>query len=96
MPTVVGDGANQDVLRTAGIGRASIVFVTVPRDDLALNVVKSVRNMNPSVIIAARARYRLSVAQLKRAGANPIVCEEERIADELVDMVNIRFGIADV
>ncbi len=94
VPTVVGDGANQDVLRTAGIGRASIVFVTVPRDDLALNVVKSARNMNPSVIIAARARYRLSVAQLKRAGANPIVCEEERIADELVDMINIRLGIA--
>lgn len=94
VPTVVGDGANQDVLRTAGIGRASIVFVTVPRDDLALNVVKSARNMNPSVIIAARARYRLSVAQLKRAGANSIVCEEERIADELVDMMNIRFGTA--
>ncbi len=96
VPTVVGDGANQDVLRTAGIGRADVVFVTVPRDDLALNVVKSARNMNPSVIIAARTRYRLSIAQLKRADANHVVCGEERIADELVDMMNIRFETARV
>ena len=87
IPTVTGDGANYDVLRQAGIGRASAVFVTVPRDDLALNVVNSVRAINPTAIIAARSRYRLNVAPLERAGARLVLCEENYVADELIKLL---------
>lgn len=85
--TVVGDGADQKNLRAAGIDHADAVFVTVPRDDLSLNVVRSARDMNPTLQIVARARYSLNVSLLKRAGANRVFCEEERIADELVDIL---------
>ncbi len=87
VPTVTGDGANYDVLRQAGIGRASTVLVTVPRDDLAINVVKSVRALNPSVIIASRSRYRLNVPKLEREGAALVLCEENFVADELVKLL---------
>ncbi len=87
IPTVTGDGANYDVLRKAGIGRASVVFVTVPRDDLALNVVNSVTAINPTAIIAARSRYRLNVSPLERAGARLVLCEENYVADELVKLL---------
>ncbi len=87
VPTVTGDGANYDVLRQAGIGRASAVFVTVPRDDLAINVVKSARALNPTVVIASRARYRLNISKLEREGSALVLCEENYVADELVKLV---------
>ena len=34
IPTVTGDGADQNVLRSAGIFQADVLFVTVPIDDL--------------------------------------------------------------
>ncbi len=86
-PTVVGDGADQNVLRAAGIERSDAVFVTVPRDDLAINVVRSARDMFPTVPIIARSRYNLNVSLLKRAGATRVFCEEEQIANELVDIL---------
>ncbi|MDO5308616.1 MAG: cation:proton antiporter [Planctomycetia bacterium] len=92
IPTVAGDGANHDVLRSAGIGRAEIVFVTVPRDDLALNVVKAARELRPQALIACRARYRLNTAQLQRAGAGIVLCEEDRIAEELVTLLERHYS----
>ena len=92
IPTVAGDGANYDVLRQAGIGRAKVIFVTVPRDDLALNVVKSAKAMNPSAVVASRARYRLNISQLERAGSSLVLCEENYVADELVKLLADYFG----
>lgn len=85
--TVVGDGADQNVLRAAGIDHSGAVFVTVPRDDLALNVVRSAHDMFPALPIVARVRYNLNVSALKRAGAIRVFCEEEHIAEELVQVL---------
>lgn len=85
--TVAGDGADQDVLRTAGVDYADAIFVTVPKDELALNVVKSARDMNPTLPILARSRYCLNVSPLKRAGANQVFCEEEQLADQLIEIL---------
>ncbi len=85
--TVAGDGADQNILRMAGIHQADAVFVMVPRDDLSLQVVTSARDMCPTVPIIARSRYSLTTSQLKRAGANRVYCEEEEIANQLVDVL---------
>ena len=88
VPTVIGDGADQNVLREAGALQANVVIVTVPRDDLAINVVKAARDICPTIPIAARARYSLNAPLLKRVGATRVLCEEERVADELVDILD--------
>ena len=92
--TVVGDGADQNILRAAGVERSDAVFVTVPRDDLAINVVRSARDMFPTVPIIARTRYNLNAPLLKRAGATRVFCEEERIADELVQILKQQAELA--
>ena len=79
--------ADQNVLRAAGIDHSGAVFVTVPRDDLALNVVRSAHDMFPALPIVARVRYNLNVSALKRAGAIRVFCEEEHIAEELVQVL---------
>lgn len=87
VPTVTGDGADYEVLRRAGIGRAKLVFVTVPRDELTIGVVKSVRALNPTAEIAARTRYRINVAPLQRAGAGIVLCEENAIAEDMLRLL---------
>ncbi len=87
VPTITGDGADQEILREAGIYESDAIFVTIPRDDLAINIVKAARAMNPTLPIIARARYSLNVSTLKRSGATRVFCEEVQIADELVDIL---------
>ena len=86
-PTVAGDGADHDILRKAGIGRAKLVFVTTPLDELTINVVKSARALNPTAEIVARTRYRINVAPLQRAGAGFVLCEENAIAEDMLKLI---------
>ena len=74
-------------MRAAGAGRAEIIAVTTPRDDVALNVVKSCQQANPTSVILARARYRLNVQPMKRAGAEFVFCEENKICVALLNLV---------
>lgn len=85
--TVQGDGSDPEILRQAGAGRAEIIAVTTPRDDVALNVVKSCQQANPTSVILARARYRLNVQPMKRSGAEFVFCEENKICDELLNLL---------
>jgi CPA2 family monovalent cation:H+ antiporter-2 len=87
VPTVSGDGADPEILRRAGIGYAHVVFVTIPRDELSIDVVKTVRGLNPTAEIAARTRYRANIPILKRAGAALVLCEENSIAEDMLQIV---------
>ncbi len=95
LETVAGDGADEDVLQAAGIGRAELILVTVPRDDLALNVVRACRQLNPTAVILSRSRYRLNIQPLKRAGAETVLCEENNICDALVKMIADHYANAE-
>ncbi len=96
VPTVAGDGADHEVLRKAGIGRARLVFVTTPNDDLTINVVRSARALNPTAEIVARTRYRINVAPLQRAGAGFVLCEENAIAEDMLKLIEDNVGGAPV
>ncbi|MBR4834478.1 MAG: cation:proton antiporter [Thermoguttaceae bacterium] len=85
--TVVGDGSDAEILREAGAGRAEIIVVTAPRDEVALNVVRACQQANPTAVILARARYRLNVQPMKRAGAEFVFCEENKICVALLNLV---------
>ena len=85
--TVQGDGSDPEILRAAGAGRAEIIAVTTPRDDVALNVVRACQQANPTSVILARARYRLNVQPMKRAGAEFVFCEENKICVALLNLV---------
>ena len=85
--TAQGDGSDPEILRTAGAGRAEIIAVTTPSDAVALNVVKACQQANPTAVILARARYRLNVQPMKRAGAEFVFCEENNICDSLLNLL---------
>ena len=76
-PYIHGDAADDDVLRHAGIERASALVAAVSTDAGNLYITLSGRSLCPELFIVARAREESSAAKLKRAGADRVVNPQE-------------------
>ena len=85
---ISGDATKPDILTKAGIEQASAVFVTIPDDMAALDIVRSCHDMNPNCSILCRVRYNLNIKLLQRAGADMVVCEETTVCNALLKLVS--------
>lgn len=72
-PVVVGDGADDDVLRLAGVKRAKGLAVAVSNAAQAVFVTLSAREMNPGLNIVTRVSDAEHALKAKRAGATSVV-----------------------
>ncbi len=72
-PHVLGDAADDDVLRHAGIERAAALVATVSTDAVNLFITLSARSLRPDLFIVSRAREDNSLSKLLRAGADRVV-----------------------
>ncbi len=79
---IAGDAANPDILKQAGIERATEVAVTIPDDQAALLVVAQARKMNPKAHIVARCSFVSGGMEATRRGANEVVVAEQVVASE--------------
>lgn len=70
---VLGDASDEDVLRNAGIERASSLAIASPSDALNTYITISARDLNPNLHILARATDDTAGKRLKKAGANEAV-----------------------
>ena len=67
---VVGDAADIEVLRQAGIERASSVIVTTHEDDVNVYLTLYCRRLRPGMLILSRATLERNISTLHRAGAD--------------------------
>ena len=72
----------------AGIEKASAVFVTIPDDMIAMDIVRACHDMNPDCSILCRVRYNLNIKLLQLAGADMVVCEETTVCNALLKLVS--------
>jgi voltage-gated potassium channel len=77
LPVVLGDATNDEVLRMAGVERASALVAALTTDADNLFVTLSGRALNPGLFIIARAREGSAVDKLTRAGADRVVNPQE-------------------
>ncbi|HQD35848.1 MAG TPA: potassium channel protein [Thermodesulfovibrio thiophilus] len=70
---VEGDATNDEILKNAGIEKADGLLTVLPSDAENLYVVLSARELNPNLLIVARAINKEAEHKLKRAGANKVV-----------------------
>ena len=82
--TCAGDARDPNTLRRIDATRKKLAVVCVPADDVALEVVRSLRQLQPEMSIVVRCRYRASMAALERAGANSVVSEEIEASEPLI------------
>ncbi len=70
---VIGDAADLDVLRKAGIEAAPAVLITPHDDDLSVYLTIYCRRLRPDIQIISRATRERNIAALHRAGADIVM-----------------------
>lgn len=71
--TVEGDATHDTVLNEAGIVRAKAIISTLPKDADNVYIALTARELNPNILIIARASEEQSESKLRRAGADKVV-----------------------
>ena len=75
--TVHGDASKSDVLRLAGAQHAAAVVVATNRDDTAVLVTLTARELTPKAKIVAAVREAENRHLLRQSGANSVVVSSE-------------------
>ncbi|HKP76393.1 MAG TPA: NAD-binding protein, partial [Longimicrobiaceae bacterium] len=73
IPHLIGDATHDDVLQRAGVERARGLVAALDSDASNVLAVLSAREMNPDLLIVARANSEASESKLRRAGADRVV-----------------------
>jgi voltage-gated potassium channel len=105
--TVHGSGTRSDVLRVAGVPRARAVVVAANRDDSAVLVTLTARELAPKAQIVAAVREAENVHLLRQSGANQVVVSSETagrllgmathtptVVDMVEDLITPESGVA--
>jgi voltage-gated potassium channel len=70
---IVGDAGRTEVLRRAAVERARAVIVAANRDDAAVLITLTVRQLNPSVPITTSVREEENANLLRQSGADTVI-----------------------
>src|SRR5215208_2673137 len=84
-----GDAREADVLRRAGIDRATDVAVTVPNDAMTLAVVEQARRLSRTARIIARCTFVSGGMEATRVGADESVIAEQVVATEFGRAISV-------
>jgi voltage-gated potassium channel len=75
--TVSGNATRAEVLRTAGVPRAASIVVAPSRDDTAVLVTLTARELAPTATIVASVRETENVHLVRQSGADSVVVSSE-------------------
>jgi voltage-gated potassium channel len=70
---IVGDAGRTEVLRRTSVEKARAVIVAANRDDAAVLIVLTVRQLNPTVPITASVREEENASLLRQSGADSVI-----------------------
>ena len=70
---IVGDAGRTEVLRRASVERARAVIVAANRDDAAVLITLTVRQLNPNVPITTSVREEENANLLRQSGADTVI-----------------------
>ncbi len=87
IPAVYGDATLETTLRQAGIEYARALITALPKDADNVFVALTARELNPKLIIIARASARTSVSKLISAGANSVVMPDEIGGSHMANLI---------
>ena len=83
--TVLGDAADLEVLKRAGIDHASAVIVTTHEDDMNVYLTLYCRRLRPDLLVLSRATLERNSVTLHRAGADFVLSYSAMGANAIVN-----------
>lgn len=84
---IQGNASEDEVLKKAGIEKASALICALPRDADNLFIVLSARQINPKLKIISRATEESSYQKLKLAGADNVIMPDKIGGDHMASLV---------
>ena len=82
-----GDAPHSEVLLHAGIKKSAAVVVTVPDPSTCRDIIKNIRLTSPGTAAIACGLYHIAISQLKEAGANSVIDEENVVGHKMAQNV---------
>ena len=79
LAVVTGDATRREVLRRAGVAKASQVIITTDRDDSNVLATLTVRQLNPDAFIVSAVREQENVSLMKQSGANSVITSSDAV-----------------
>ena len=79
LAVVTGDATRRDVLRRAGVGRASQVIITTDRDDSNVLTTLTVRQLNPDAYIVSAVREQENAPLMRQSGADSVITSSDAV-----------------
>ena len=89
-----GDATRREVLKHAGIRKASALVLAMSDAPAARRTVQQARQMNKRIHIVVRTRYTSEITELHELGANEVIPEEFETSIEIFSRVLQHYGIA--
>lgn len=74
-PVLYGDGAQPDILDIVGIEHCSVLVITFADPQVALGIIKVVRELRPNLPVLVRTQDDTRLDELQQAGATEVVPE---------------------
>lgn len=93
--TVRGNATKSDVLRLAGVQHAAALVIAANRDDTAVMVTLTARELNPRAKIVASIRESENTHLMRQSGANSVVVSSET-AGRLLGIATITPSVVEV
>ncbi len=87
VPFIMGNANEDDVLKQAGIEKASTLISALPSDADNLFVVLSARQLNNGLKIISRATEETTMKKLKLAGANNVIMPDKIGGEHMASLV---------
>ncbi len=94
VPVLMGDAANSELLKHAGLEHARAVVVTLPDDAGAQIAVAAAHQLNPSVPIIVRASGEEAMRDLRQLGAHDVINPELEGGLEITRHTLLRLNFA--
>jgi CPA2 family monovalent cation:H+ antiporter-2 len=88
-----GDATNEDALRGAGVERARAIVAVLSDPYASARAVTAIRNLNATVPLIVRTRYRLEAESLQNLGVTVAVAEELEASLEVVAQTFSRLDV---
>lgn len=85
-----GDVLNADTLMEAGLGKASILALTIPDEDAVLGATELARRLKPDIYIIARTNYSSKGMRAAQLGADEVVKAEQAVALQFYEKMSKR------
>ena len=90
-----GDATSDEILIGAGIHKARGIIAALPSDADNVFITLTAKELNPNIIVVARANRRDSESKLMRAGADRVVAPEvlggRRMATSIMRPATVQF-----